>query len=98
MNSSPKGRSVVWRMLSKSSRVPPSISLRSCQSICRQPGLCDLDVHRQRHALQHHRALRAAVPMLSTWARSGTVRPSSMSSPPQDRSTTTRALRLSGNV
>jgi len=39
MNSRPNGRSVVCRMLSKSSRVPPSISRRSCHSICRQPGV-----------------------------------------------------------
>ena len=37
-------------------------------------------------------------PMLSTCARSGTVRPSSMASPPQDRSTTTRALPWLGKV
>jgi hypothetical protein len=39
MNSMPNGRSVVCRMLSKSKRVPPSMSRRSYQSICRQPGL-----------------------------------------------------------
>jgi hypothetical protein len=39
MNSMPNGRSVVCRMLSKSKRVPPWMSRRSYQSICRQPGL-----------------------------------------------------------
>ena len=85
-------------MLSKSSRVPPSISRRSYQSICRQFGLCTSRYTDSGTPSITMVPCARPYPMLSTWARSGTVWPYSMASPPHDRSSTTRALRVSGNV
>ena len=51
-----------------------------------------LDVERERSALYHDLALCAAVgPSDWSWARSGTVAPCSIASPPSDRSMTSRA-------
>jgi hypothetical protein len=97
-NNSPNGRSVVSRMLSKSSRVPPSTRRRSYQSICRQPGLTTSTYSDSGTPSSTTVPWARPRPSDSTWARSGTVRPCSMLRPPQDRSSTSRPLRDSGNV
>jgi hypothetical protein len=98
MKSSPNGRRLVGRMLSKSSRVPPSIRRRSYHSICRHPGLSTSAYTESGTPSMTTVPCARPCPMLSIWARSGTVRPNSVASPPHDRSMTTRALLCAGNV
>ena len=95
---SPNGRSVVGRIRSKSSRVPPGMSRRSYQSSCRQRGS------------SHSTWIASGAPSTTIspcaipgliecrCARSGTVRPWGIDSPPSEKSMTSRASRCAGNV
>ena len=94
----PNGRSVVGRMRSKSRRVPPGMRRRSYQSSCRQPGAS----HSTRTASGAPSTTTSPsaqpAPTMPRCARSGTVRPNGMSSPPSEKSMTTRASWCAGNV
>ena len=94
----PNGRSVVGRMRSKSRRVPPGMSRRSYQSICRQPGAS----HSTRTASGAPSTTISPSacpgPTMPRCARSGIVRPNGMSSPPSEKSMTTRASWCAGSV
>ncbi len=90
-SSRPNGRSVVGRIESKSSCVPPGMSRWSYQSICRHVGV------------SHSRWTASGAPsttisplatpgsMTPRRARVGTVRPCSIASPPSEKSITSRA-------
>ena len=95
---SPNGRSVVGRIRSKSSRVPPGMSRRSYQSICRQRGSSHSTW--MASGAPSTTISPCAMPGLSECrcARSGTVRPCGMVRPPSEKSMTSRASRCAGNV
>ena len=94
----PKGRSVVGRMWSKARVEPPGMSLRSYHSSWRQPSTS--------HSMWTARGAPSTTisPCMmpgstdSRWARSGTVEPYGIASPPMDMSTMTRASGWAGNV
>ena len=83
---SPNGRSVVGRIWSNSSRVPPGMSRRSYQSICRHRGAS--------HSMWTASGAPSTTispcaipgPIECRCARSGTVRPCGMARPPSEKS------------